>query len=169
MRRRDPGVSCIPLVVISAASRDLLREAGNLGADACVEKPFDLDGLTAVVRSILSNGLAGDSGGDRPKVVWALLPRSTSSGCIACASAGPDGRCTECGESFPCSTGLAIYNQVVRPTLPADLTQAQLDGRACVRCGDEQPDMRPVEAWSEQSAQLFECIDAEACHRREEA
>ena len=26
--------------------------------------------------------------------------------------------------------------------------------------------MRPVEAWSEQSAQLFECDDVEACHER---
>jgi hypothetical protein len=26
--------------------------------------------------------------------------------------------------------------------------------------------MRPVEAWSEQSAQLFECDDVEACAER---
>jgi hypothetical protein len=29
--------------------------------------------------------------------------------------------------------------------------------------------MRPVEAWSEQSAQLFECNDVEACAKRQEA
>ena len=47
--------------------------------------------------------------------------------------------------------------------LSANLTEAQLDGRACVRCGDEHSDKRPVEAWSEQSAKLFECVDAETC------
>ena len=49
--------------------------------------------------------------------------------------------------------------------LPADLT-AQLDGRACVVCGAEDQAMRPVEAWSELSAQLFECVDVEACGLR---
>jgi hypothetical protein len=47
--------------------------------------------------------------------------------------------------------------------LPEHLTEAQLDGRACIRCGDEHAPKRPVEAWSEQSAQLFECVDVEAC------
>ena len=53
--------------------------------------------------------------------------------------------------------------------LPDHLTEAQLDGRACIRCGHEaEPGeaMRPVEAWSEQSAQLFECADTEACIER---
>lgn len=50
--------------------------------------------------------------------------------------------------------------------LPEDLTEAQLDGRACVRCGDERSVKRPVEAWNEQSAQLFECVDADACAER---
>ena len=50
--------------------------------------------------------------------------------------------------------------------LAANLTEAQLDGRACVRCGAEDQRMRPVEAWSERSSQLFECVDAEACARR---
>jgi hypothetical protein len=50
--------------------------------------------------------------------------------------------------------------------LPADLTEAQLDGRACVRCGAEDQAMCPVEAWSEQSAQLFECVDRDGCDRR---
>ena len=53
--------------------------------------------------------------------------------------------------------------------LPEHLTEAQLDGRACVHCGDEHSTKRPVEAWSEQSSQLFECVDVEACARRAEA
>ena len=47
--------------------------------------------------------------------------------------------------------------------LADDLTEAQLDGRACIRCGAENQRMQPVEAWSERSAQLFECVDTEAC------
>ena len=50
--------------------------------------------------------------------------------------------------------------------LPDDLTEAQLDGRACTRCGDEQSPNRPVEAWSELSSQLFECVDTIACADR---
>ena len=53
--------------------------------------------------------------------------------------------------------------------LPDNLNEVQLDGRACIRCGHEaEPGeaMRPVEAWSEQSAQLFECDDTEACAER---
>jgi hypothetical protein len=47
--------------------------------------------------------------------------------------------------------------------LPEHLTEAQLDGRACIRCGNEQSAKRPVEAWSELSSQLFECVDVAAC------
>jgi len=47
--------------------------------------------------------------------------------------------------------------------LPAELTQAQLHGRACIRCAAEYQRMRPVEAWSELSSQLFECVEAIAC------
>jgi hypothetical protein len=50
--------------------------------------------------------------------------------------------------------------------LPSDLTEPQLDGRACIRCGDEHSPKRPVEAWSELSSQLFECVDVEACAGR---
>ena len=53
--------------------------------------------------------------------------------------------------------------------LPDNLNEVQLDGRACIRCGHEaEPGgaMRPVEAWSEQSAQLFECDNVEACADR---
>ena len=52
------------------------------------------------------------------------------------------------------------------PKLADNLTEAQLDGRACIRCGDEHSTKRPVEAWSELSSQLFECVNIEACHRR---
>ena len=50
--------------------------------------------------------------------------------------------------------------------LPEHLTEAQLDGRACVHCGAEHEPLRPVEAWSELSSQLFECVDSEACDKR---
>src|SRR6266516_1257752 len=55
------------------------------------------------------------------------------------------------------------------PKLPKDLTEAQLDGRACIRCGAEGQPMRPTEAWSRQSSQLFECVDVEACAERVKA
>jgi len=42
----------------------------------------------------------------------------------------------------------------------------QLDGRACVRCGTEDQPMRPVEAWSAISSQLFECADTKVCYKR---
>jgi hypothetical protein len=54
------------------------------------------------------------------------------------------------------------------PNLPAHLSEAQLDGRACIRCGDESESKRPVEASSVLSSQLFECIDARACAQRTE-
>ena len=47
--------------------------------------------------------------------------------------------------------------------LPDNLTETQLDGRACIRCGASDQPMRPVEASSEQSAQLFECVNQVAC------
>jgi hypothetical protein len=50
--------------------------------------------------------------------------------------------------------------------LPEDLTEAQLDGRACIHCAAEDQPMRPVEAWSEISSQLFECVDTIACADR---
>jgi hypothetical protein len=34
------------------------------------------------------------------------------------------------------------------PTLPAHLSEAQLGGRACIRCDDEHTPQRPVEASS---------------------
>jgi hypothetical protein len=50
--------------------------------------------------------------------------------------------------------------------LPEDLTEAQLDGRACIHCAAEDQPMRPVEAWSEFSSQLFECVDSAAAVAR---
>lgn len=50
--------------------------------------------------------------------------------------------------------------------LPATLTEAQLDGRACIRCGAEALPRRPVEAWSRLSSQLFECVDTEGYRHR---
>jgi hypothetical protein len=52
------------------------------------------------------------------------------------------------------------------PRLPANLSEAQLDGRACIRCGAEDQPPRPVEAWSRLSSQLFECVDSAACEQR---
>jgi peptide/nickel transport system permease protein len=52
------------------------------------------------------------------------------------------------------------------PTLPAYLSEAQLDGRACIRCGDESEPKRPIEASSVLSSQLFEYIDSPACDQR---
>jgi hypothetical protein len=50
--------------------------------------------------------------------------------------------------------------------LPDNLTEAQLDGRACIHCATEDQPTQPVEAWSELSSQLFECADVEACAAR---
>jgi hypothetical protein len=50
--------------------------------------------------------------------------------------------------------------------LPADLTEVQLDCRACVRCGAEDQPMRPGEGSSAISSQLFVCADTEVCCER---
>lgn len=55
------------------------------------------------------------------------------------------------------------------PHLSPDLSEAQVDGRACIRCGDEHSVKRPVEGSSVLSSQLFECVDREACDRRRAA
>ena len=39
------------------------------------------------------------------------------------------------------------------PHLAEDLSEAQLDGRACIRCGDEHQSMQPAEGSSVLSAQ----------------
>jgi len=56
---------------------------------------------------------------------------------------GADGRCTECGEPFPCPTGLAIFEAVkreverpapaVQPSAPAPAPASSACRRACQR------------------------------------
>ena len=52
------------------------------------------------------------------------------------------------------------------PHLREDVTEAQLDGRACIRCGAEYETKRPIAGSSVLSSQLFVCVDREACDRR---
>jgi hypothetical protein len=55
-----------------------------------------------------------------------------------------------------------------KPLLPPNLvTEAQLNGTACICCGAEDQPMRLVETWSRLSTQLFECVDVEACTTRQ--
>jgi len=55
LRRRQADVilASIPIVVLSAAPPDRLLEAKDLGADAFLSKPFDIDALTALVRGFV--------------------------------------------------------------------------------------------------------------------
>ncbi|HET6315927.1 MAG TPA: response regulator [Chloroflexota bacterium] len=55
LRRRQTDVimAWIPVVVLSAAPLDRLVEAKELGADAFLSKPFDIDALTALVRGFV--------------------------------------------------------------------------------------------------------------------
>ena len=46
------------------------------------------------------------------------------------------------------------------------LTDAQLDGRACLHCGAEDQGMRPVQPWSEQTGRLAECVGTDDCIER---
>ena len=65
-------------------------------------------------------------------------------------------------------SGLAMLSAVLdseRDPHVLDLSEAHFEGRACVRCADEQSIKRPVGAWSEQSAQLFECVNARGLQR----
>ncbi len=48
-----PTTSQIPVVLVSAYA-DLVEDCERRGADACVQKPFDVDGLLARVRGVLS-------------------------------------------------------------------------------------------------------------------
>jgi len=50
-RHDDPKLAAIPVLVLSAAPEDRLLEAKELGADAFLSKPVDLDALTALVRN----------------------------------------------------------------------------------------------------------------------
>ena len=62
-RRRDPLLAPIPVLVISAAPQHLITEAKNLGADALVTKPFNLDDLAALVASFIGSSQGGQSTG----------------------------------------------------------------------------------------------------------
>ena len=63
IRRKDPRV---PIIAMSGGSltakSDLLTAACKNGADRIIEKPFDYDDLSALVRDLLS-GRTGASGG----------------------------------------------------------------------------------------------------------
>jgi len=50
-RQRDPHLASIPVLVVSAAPHARLVEAKQLGADAFLSKPVDLDVLSALLRS----------------------------------------------------------------------------------------------------------------------
>lgn len=52
-RTADPLLAPIPVLVVSAAPPDRLLEAKQLGADAFLSKPFDLDALSALVHNFV--------------------------------------------------------------------------------------------------------------------
>jgi hypothetical protein len=47
--------------------------------------------------------------------------------------------------------------------VPPVLSQAQIDGRACVRCGAEDTLRRSYGQYGDQTANASECIDAGQC------
>ena len=61
LRERNHEVSwrSVPVIVLSASRAEALREARQLGATACLAKPFDLDELLVLVRRTLAHALAG--------------------------------------------------------------------------------------------------------------
>jgi DNA-binding response OmpR family regulator len=52
-RQSDATLASIPAVALSSAPHSRLVEAKDLGADAFLSKPFDLDALTALIRSFV--------------------------------------------------------------------------------------------------------------------
>ena len=50
-----PATAQIPIVLVSAYA-GLVEDCEQRGASACVQKPFDVDGLLAHVRGVLSPG-----------------------------------------------------------------------------------------------------------------
>jgi CheY-like chemotaxis protein len=67
-RRQDPRDAAIPVLILSAA-HDLGALAPELGARACMAKPFDLDVLLAVVEHLVQSGEAArDPRGSAPLV-----------------------------------------------------------------------------------------------------
>ena len=57
-RRQDPRLAAIPVLVLSAA-HNLGAVAPELGARACMAKPFDLDVLLAVIEHLVQSDGAG--------------------------------------------------------------------------------------------------------------
>jgi DNA-binding response OmpR family regulator len=53
-RRADPMLARIPVLVISAVPPERLTSARDLGADAALSKPFDLDTVSALAHSIVT-------------------------------------------------------------------------------------------------------------------
>jgi DNA-binding response OmpR family regulator len=53
-RRGDPALASTPVLVLSAAPRERLLEARALGADGFLSKPFDLEMLSTLVRSLVA-------------------------------------------------------------------------------------------------------------------
>jgi DNA-binding response OmpR family regulator len=54
-RRDEPTLAAIPVLVLSAAPQERLLEAKQLGADAFLSKPFDLDVLSALLRAFVGS------------------------------------------------------------------------------------------------------------------
>jgi CheY-like chemotaxis protein len=55
-RQLDPPLLRIPVVVISAATRERMEQAAELGADALLSKPFDLSDVSALVHRFARAG-----------------------------------------------------------------------------------------------------------------
>lgn len=51
--RAEVGVAKPPVVVLSAAPADQLRTAMELGASACIPKPFELDTIAAALTGVI--------------------------------------------------------------------------------------------------------------------
>ena len=60
-RRHNPQLSAVPVVVVSAAHRDMLATALELGANACLHKSFDLDELSRIVNDCLARDLVAQA------------------------------------------------------------------------------------------------------------
>ena len=52
-RQAEPELADIPVLVVSAAPRNRLVEAKELGADGFLSKPFDVDVLNALVQTFV--------------------------------------------------------------------------------------------------------------------
>jgi CheY-like chemotaxis protein len=52
--RQAPAAASPPVLVLSAAPADLLRSMRDLGAAACLEKPFEIDTLLDALSTVLA-------------------------------------------------------------------------------------------------------------------